>query len=246
MGQRSQIYVRFDNDGKKDLVANYYQWCYGERMISRARHTFDWLEANKRFLSFKQKEIARYLDVNFDMGDVVISCDIIDEWKKWFIDDDFNDHVFICQDNNDGKLFIDVTDDGIKYCFTDHNCERPMDCDEYMIYDLSPEWDVPREYLDEDDIKACKENMEFLRTNAKLMTQEELDDFVHYDYSHMYKDSHRIYAGCYDTVKSRLIDDYDKSSVDLDSFFKTSETPDLTIEETVRLYNELKSEFGDE
>lgn len=41
MGQRSQIYVRYnkkDMNGVncKKLIANYYQWNYGERMISRA------------------------------------------------------------------------------------------------------------------------------------------------------------------------------------------------------------------
>lgn len=39
MGQRSQIFVRYqETDGTRKLVARYYGWNYGERMISRARH----------------------------------------------------------------------------------------------------------------------------------------------------------------------------------------------------------------
>ena len=34
MGQRSQIYLRHNGDL---VFANYYQWNYGERMVSRAR-----------------------------------------------------------------------------------------------------------------------------------------------------------------------------------------------------------------
>ena len=38
MGQRSQIYVRFNKEnGQSGLIANYYGWNFGERMISRAR-----------------------------------------------------------------------------------------------------------------------------------------------------------------------------------------------------------------
>lgn len=34
MGQRSQIYIRYENGEKKGLIANYYSWNYGEKMIS--------------------------------------------------------------------------------------------------------------------------------------------------------------------------------------------------------------------
>ena len=40
MGQRSQIYVRYN---KKLVIANYYQWNYGEQMISRARYGIEYI-----------------------------------------------------------------------------------------------------------------------------------------------------------------------------------------------------------
>ncbi len=36
MGQRSQIFVRFEKElGEKEIVARYFNWNYGERMISK-------------------------------------------------------------------------------------------------------------------------------------------------------------------------------------------------------------------
>jgi len=43
MGQRSQIYVRYN---KKLVVTNYYQWNYGERMIRRARYGIEYIKDN--------------------------------------------------------------------------------------------------------------------------------------------------------------------------------------------------------
>ena len=85
MGQRSQIYVKY---GNKLVVANYYQWNYGERMISRARHGIEYIKDNlikyKEWLfnnSYEMKRLGRIFDANFDMKDVQISQDIVQEWK---------------------------------------------------------------------------------------------------------------------------------------------------------------------
>lgn len=45
MGQRSQIYVRYNKSNtQKGLIANYYSWNYSERMISRARWGIEFIE----------------------------------------------------------------------------------------------------------------------------------------------------------------------------------------------------------
>lgn len=116
MGQRSQIYVRYN---KKLVVANYYQWNYGERMISRARHGIEYIKDNlleyRNFIfndPFQMERLSRIFDTNFDMKDVQISTNIIEEWKDQFFDDNFNDVVFWWQDNNDDRLFVDILEDG--------------------------------------------------------------------------------------------------------------------------------------
>ena len=138
MGQRSQIYVRYPKDengegAKKGLIAKYFGWNYGERMVSRARHGIEYLtetflgrDYNRFRIAEYADKVSRVFDTNFDMQDVAISGDIIKEWNELFAQDDFNACVFYQQDNNNGKLFVDVSKDGIKYCFTDREIKMPM------------------------------------------------------------------------------------------------------------------------
>ena len=64
MGQRSQIYVRYEkedniNVARKILAARYYQWNYGECMISRARYSMEWLKTNHEYLAYYPEKIPR-------------------------------------------------------------------------------------------------------------------------------------------------------------------------------------------
>ena len=190
MGQRSQIYVRINN---KLVVANYYQWNYGERMISRARGIIEWIKeyAEAGYLNFfttpydssYRTSLSRVCDTNFDMRDVAISCDIVKEHNEQFPDEPFNKSVFDDQDNNDGQLFIDVSDNGIKYCLTKYTSHKQaLSASQYMAWDRQRNWTIPTEYLDEEAIDTCKKNIEFIKQNAALMTVEELKEFVNGDY----------------------------------------------------------------
>ena len=57
MGQRSQIYVAYDKGHRNEkgiverkdgqyLIARYYQWNYGSRMVSRAKGLIEWILEN--------------------------------------------------------------------------------------------------------------------------------------------------------------------------------------------------------
>lgn len=193
MGQRSQIYVRYNN---KIIIANYYQWNYGERMISRARYgieyikhyidnEFDFVFSDKQYI----KKISRIFDANFDMKDVALSSNIFDEFKEeknYYkennIEVSFNDFIFKHQDNNDGKLFVDIQDNKIKYAFTDYDCEKVMNAEQYMIWDMEDWTEKLKEYESEDAIKTCQKNMEEISKMAILMTKEELEEFINYNY----------------------------------------------------------------
>jgi len=144
MGQRSQIYVRYNGHL---MMANYYQWNYGERMISRARYGIEYLienflEPGYSPLHYANK-ISRIFDVNFDMKDVQISSNIFKEYKEFFTEDcTFNDYCFEWQDNNDGRLLIDITADEstkiyeVKYAFLDNelNVDRRMTAEAYLFW----------------------------------------------------------------------------------------------------------------
>lgn len=77
MGQRSQIFVRYEDNGQKKIIARYYQWNYAERMISRARYGIEWLKEMYKYSFEIERKLYRILDTNFDMIDCVISSDII-------------------------------------------------------------------------------------------------------------------------------------------------------------------------
>ena len=115
MGQRSQIYVRLkDKEGNKYLIAKYFQWNYGERMISRAKYGIEYCKNQIDYIGCIEsvrEQIRRIFDINFDMVDVLISSNIIEEyydWKKYKEEMTFNEFTFKMQDNNDGKLFVDI------------------------------------------------------------------------------------------------------------------------------------------
>lgn len=195
MGQRSQIYVRYN---KQLVIANYYQWNFGDRMISRARYGLDyltyylkngftWVFTNKKTGDYEK--IRRYFDVNFDYQDIVISSDLFKEWeeeKDSFKDWTINDWVFNA-DNNDGRLFIDITfneetnEYTLKYCFTDRDNKKPLTPRQYMAWDY-PKWKTS-EYIEDDIKKATEDNLDFIKKNFTLMTQEELEDYLNTDYT---------------------------------------------------------------
>lgn len=199
MGQRSQIYVRYNGTV---IIANYYGWNYSERMISRARYGMEtiksYLDEGYDFV-FKDKNyikrISRIFDVNFDMKDVAISSNIFKEYTEdgWCNDYDLPQFMFYMQDNNNGKLFIDIQteigkDDitgrdvlksyNIKYALTDYNIKKTMSASEYMNYDCGKDWKTPTDYLTKEDIDICKENIRKINNIAKVMTKEEIQNFL--------------------------------------------------------------------
>lgn len=188
MGQRSQIYVRFtDKEGKKYLYARYYGWNYGERMVSRAKHSLEWIQLMKNYFhvfTHEPQRLIRILDTNFDMQDVVISLDLISEWDEYFSEHNFNDFVFKWADNNDGKLFIDVNENEniIKYAFTDYDISKPLSAAQYMRWNKK-EWRNSK-YISKEQKLLCEKNIRLIPKLAKLMTKEELDEFITCDYGY--------------------------------------------------------------
>lgn len=204
MGQRSQIYVRWNtNDGKKFLVPRYYQWNFGTRMISRARGILEWLKGSGQYLystlhNDNVEKLRRIMDTNFDYQDVVLGRDIIDEWLE-FRDADFN-YVFTGQDNNDGQLFIDMIVEwpetwlgeaklNFKYAFIKYSDgESPMNGNEYMQWDERCDDDDCDYKIWTDDpyikkeIKYTQRNIAYIEKNAELMTKEEIKEFREYPY----------------------------------------------------------------
>ncbi len=225
MGQRSQIYIRFNDnrmESRKGLIALYYQWNYGERMVSRARQiiegSLDLLKYGTKFklsalrIGLFKKQLKVACTANFDMRTIdIIPSDIFEEcWEN----DDKPRDVLFNQDNNDGCLLIDILSNDkdeayIKYALTDYNFSKALTPEEYMKWD-----DVDmnnKDFHDEKDKICYQENCEFIKTNATLMTKEEIDEFVGMDYSIKNAFDYENLEFQYECVKD-CIEKYSKNS----------------------------------
>lgn len=191
MGQKSQVYIRWkDGNGNSHLIASYFQWCYGQYLVSRARHTIEIMLRNKDldvgyFFRWKKDGIRKLLEVNFDTHDISDSYDITQWYSEYGITDSFNKYVFTGVDNNDGKLFIDIKPDWtISYGFVNQCCDSNsvMDAEKYMDFEAQDcvydDW----RNTDYVDSKTCQNNIKFLRENAVLMTPEDITEFVECEY----------------------------------------------------------------
>lgn len=195
MGQRSQIYVRLNNkDGSYNLYARYFQWNYGTRMISRARYTIEWLQCHAGCRSSDFDDcLVRIIDTNFDYKDICISSDIMEQCRQNCdsIDDLFDNYYLFSDDNNNGKLFVDVNIDYssdkfdpniiIKYAFTDYDNSRIMTGNGYMMWDAQCYVDTWQNTYP-NEVNYTNENIAYIDKNAQLMTIDELEAFMNHHY----------------------------------------------------------------
>ena len=189
MGQRSQIYVIYkDNQNRDCISAIYFQWNYGERMVSRARYLMGWLKDQDSFyvtdsynifsLSYVAYKIRYIASVNFDYKDVVIGQDLVEEWKAYkqgVPNANLNDYIFNA-DNNDGCLFIDARiPSNLRYAFTTYNYkDGVMEPEAYLKWDKTPQKIR--------DTKFTKRNINWITHNAKLMKKDELEAILRATY----------------------------------------------------------------
>lgn len=222
MGQRSQIYLKYPigDDGKFGLIANYYGWCYGERLVSRAawavRYLSGMIYPEYSFITDDCVEkMRRFLDVNFDMHDVLLGYDLVAEYDP-DSGSTFCDSVF-SQPNNDGRLFLNCVlreEEGRKvcevhYCFTDVDYNI-LTAEQYMEWESESMYDHWRNLLPHDAIATCDQNMEFIQENAILMDREELENLIHFPYENAPKKKEcRIHS--FALKKNVTMDDIRKS-----------------------------------
>lgn len=178
MGQRSQIYVVYKNRAGDNIInATYFQWNYGERMISRARYTMEWIK--EQIYDFGSLWYTghklRYIEsVNFDYKDVVIGIDLVEEWKEFKDKNNtsLKDYIFHA-DNNNGCLIIDARNErNLKYAFTtDDIFNGPvMGPEAYLKWDNTP--------TKIRELKSNKANVRWITHNAKLMKKKELKELL--------------------------------------------------------------------
>ena len=156
MGERSNFFVRIRAKEKTSdkfykhqaFFGLYYQWCYGERMISRLRSAIAFVDSEisgshggYAINKDQMDRFKRYLSINFDMKDFVDTTDLIpytvdDIMQGW---DTAKSDIFD-QAENHGFIYLDITLDDpdqkfgenkaiIKYAFVDneyHSKKHPL------------------------------------------------------------------------------------------------------------------------
>lgn len=178
MGMRSQIYVVYKNRAGDNIInATYFQWNYGDRMISRARYTMEWIKGQIFVFGslWYTGHKLRYIEsVNFDYKDVVIGTDLVEEWKEFKDKNNtsLKDYIFHA-DNNNGCLIIDARNErNLKYAFTtDDIFNGPvMGPEAYLKWDSTP--------TKIRELKSNKANVRWITHNAKLMKKKELKELL--------------------------------------------------------------------
>lgn len=194
MGERSNIFVRIraknrssDKNYKMETFFGlYYQWCYGERMISRLRSAIDFVDSyisgwhgehvvsNSLIDKFK-----RYLAVNFDMKDVLDPVDLVPDLVNDVMLGYATEKADIFdQAENHGFIYLDITLDDpekkfgenkakIKYAFVDNEYKDndgkvpPIrSVEQFADHDMGNDerkWYEPDPYWDEQGMTAHKE-----------------------------------------------------------------------------------------
>ena len=174
MGQRSQIYIKYKNnhDNAIRLIARYFQFNWGHYMVSRARQLVEVL--NEYPVNIHgENTVVGYAEANFDARSYVSSHDMLaEDWT--FTSEETYEDIFEHEDNNDGCLFIDATEEKkTKYAFIKSNYKENKD-DEYEPLDAKQ---YMERYKNDSDNGSAKRNIKFLEQNGILLTKEELNSF---------------------------------------------------------------------
>lgn len=194
MGERSNIFVRIRakkrSSDKKYQMATffglYYQWCYGERMISRLRSAIDFVDSHisgwhGEYVVSKETtdKFKRYLAINFDMKDIIDTVDLIPDTVNDVMRGYANEKADIFnQAENHGFIYLDITLDGpekkfgennakIKYAFVDNEYKDDdgkvptiRSVENFADHDMGNDerkWCEPDPYWDERGMTAHKE-----------------------------------------------------------------------------------------
>jgi len=194
MGERSNIFVRIrakkrssDKNYKMETFFGlYYQWCYGERMISRLRSAIDFVDSDisgwhGEYVVSKETtdKFKRYLAVNFDMKDVLDPVDLVPDLVNDVMRGYATEKADIFdQAENHGFIYLDITLDDpekkfgenkakIKYAFVDNEYKDndgkvpPIrSVEQFADHDIGNDerkWYEPDPYWDERGMTAHKE-----------------------------------------------------------------------------------------
>lgn len=193
MGERSDVFIRIRaKDTKKEkkysqtaFIGLYYQWCYGERMISRLRGAIDFIHSfidtwSADFVCSKQQidKFKKFWAVNFDMEDITDPTDLVAEAISDLKDGYCNTRADIFnQAENHGYIYLDITLNSrdekaiVKYAFV-HNEYKDDEkgLPPVMSVEQFADWDIgdgERKWFEPDPYWDKEENARWGKTHKK-------------------------------------------------------------------------------
>ena len=205
MGQRSQIYIRYNNG--KNMVARHLQWNYGFYMINRAYQILDYLNKHCKYkynnftpeeFEFSNRDrddldiLKTLIEYNFTIGSVVRSCDLFkEEYEYHYGKEEKPEKIKIdpyWQDNNNGMLYVDIQgnnneDFKIKYAFNwgdEDNSDTTSLITAEQYYSVFKEYDYEH-HFDEEDKKEIEKQIAFI-DSFELMSKEEFKNMFDTEY----------------------------------------------------------------
>ncbi|MBO5348548.1 MAG: hypothetical protein J6A89_01820 [Clostridia bacterium] len=242
MGQRSQIYIRYNNG--ETLVAKHLQWNWGTYMISRAYQLLKYIEKNAeaRYSNFfsenfeitnmESRSDLKILDslssLNLEIGSYVENIDLIEENYLYRFQEDngtnfkFNPEI---EDNNDGILVIDINENEpkIKVGFSDgyrkhfEMCSAKDYLESYKeqvdyILDQCTTEKERKEVLD--DWNKYVKMAEYIDKNFVFLTQEEYEGIFDKEY---------CYEKCISEERMKLLEPKRQQIIENDERVKREE-----------------------
>lgn len=201
MGQRSQIYVRYNNG--KNLFAYHLQFNWGRYMINRASQILDFLEKETKgdYSAFKSskfdlvnsefnerndiKILKALTELNLSQGSIVRGIDLIDENFSYFNHTVKDNFVFEPerQDNNNGILVIDIVEENerviLKYGLTKgYEGLKEGEEGEYKIVSAKEYYEAYESEFDDylENAENEEERLEILAHKEEIKIQAEVID----------------------------------------------------------------------
>lgn len=195
MGSRTQIYIHWDVNDQEGFIARYFQCsAHDIGLVSRAtalvKHLSDIVENIPSSLNYEHKRLVALCETYFEAKRLAVSSDILLEAQA----EHYKDLGLIFnQDNNNGQLFIELTEEGISYAFrylTPEVDNVPFNAEQYLSMEFLDEEEQTNDWQHRlvqegefDLLKSTMENLQILNETAMVMTKEELAEFLARDYS---------------------------------------------------------------
>ena len=183
MGQRTQAIIKFKNDKGNEIKVTYHnQWGYGRILIYAVYAVLKSIETDiiSDEYSYQNNEKTMFeklwsvMNTNVEKG-------IYAGWIKYAYEDESPFVAAKKCDNNDGFVFLDITDlKNPKYTFCISEYDE-KDNETYKNITAEEYWNIYESWYDDwegVDLSYVDEWVDYIKDNAELMNEKEMEEYI--------------------------------------------------------------------